>query len=103
MPDAEAGRRRLAATVLGRVQGVGFRVFVAHRAAELGLVGWVANAAAGQVTCVAEGPAGTLEQLLASLRDGPSGASVDRVEVIWSDPTGEFDRFSIRSGWHGGD
>lgn len=95
--------RRLDATVRGRVQGVGFRVHAARLASELGLTGWVANDATGSVRCVAEGPPERLEVLLASLREGPFGADVDRVDVAWSTPTGDLGTFQIRSGWHGGD
>jgi acylphosphatase len=94
---------RLEATVRGRVQGVGFRYFVVRRAMELGLVGWVANAADGSVRCVAEGPAQALDALEAGLRAGPIGAIVDAVDLVRMPGTGRFDRFSIRSGAHSGD
>jgi acylphosphatase len=94
---------RLEAVVHGRVQGVGFRLFVARRAARLGLTGWVANEPVGRVRCVAEGPRADLETLLTDLRDGPSGARVDRVETSWSPASGTFPDFDIRSGWHSGD
>src|SRR5439155_20058522 len=55
--------QRLEATVRGRVQGVGFRYFVVREAMELGLVGWVANAADGSVVLVAEGPPAALDAL----------------------------------------
>jgi acylphosphatase len=94
---------RLDAVVHGRVTGVGFRMYVADSARRLGLVGWVTNEAAGTVHCVAEGPRGDLERLLAALRTGPRGAVVDRVDEVFSDATGTFVRFEIRSGWHPGD
>ena len=93
---------RLDATVHGIVQGVGFRVFVIEAARRLGIVGWVANERAG-VRVVAEGPRGDLEDLLAELRRGPVTALVDHVGSAWLPATAEFDGFSIRSGWHGGD
>ncbi len=94
---------RLDAIVHGRVQGVGFRIFVARRADRLGLTGWVANEPAGRVRCVAEGPRASLETLLGELRDGPPGAWVERVEPSWSVATGAFQGFDIHSGWHSGD
>jgi acylphosphatase len=97
------GSERLEAAVHGRVQGVGFRMFVADRARALDLVGWVANEPDGRVRCVAEGRRAALEDLLATLRQGPRGAVVSRVDAAWAGPTGEFGRFSIRSGWHSGD
>ena len=62
-----ADRRRLEATVRGVVQGVGFRFFVIRQASELELDGWVANRRDGGVECVAEGPAGHLDALLAAV------------------------------------
>lgn len=95
--------RRLEATVTGRVQGVGFRMFVLDRASALGLVGWVANEAGGRVRVVAEGSEERLLQLLGSLRDGPSGARVDGLSEGWAEATGEFDGFRVRGGWTSGD
>ena len=102
MPSGAASRR-LEAVVRGRVQGVGFRMFVVDAAIELGLVGWVANEPGGAVRAIAEGPEDRLLRLLLKLRSGPAGARVDAIEDVWSAPTGAFDRFSVRSGWHGGD
>lgn len=94
---------RLEATVRGRVQGVGFRFFIANRAQALGLVGWVTNGSDGSVQCLAEGPRHDLEALLAALELGPSGAQVESVSPTWSAGAGSFDRFSIVSGWTSGD
>ena len=66
-------------------------------------MGWVANESSGRVRCVAEGASDALRELLSDLHQGPPGAFVDRVEAGWPPPTGEFDAFEIRSGWHGGD
>ena len=94
--------RRLDAVVHGRVQGVGFRFHVVRAAERLGLRGWVANESDGVVRCVAEGRQDDLARLLGELRTGPTGARVDRVDEAWGAATGEFVRFSVRSGWHGG-
>jgi acylphosphatase len=95
--------RRLEATVRGFVQGVGYRWFVVRRASDLGLSGWVANAADGTVRVVAEGPAERLERLVADLRDGPPAASVRDVEVRLGPATGGFSGFVVRAGAHPGD
>ena len=76
---------------------------VLRTARDLGLAGWVANVSSGRVRCVAEGPRPGLERLLEALREGPRGARVERVDHAWSTPTGEFDGFDVRSGWHPGD
>jgi len=94
---------RVDVTVHGRVQGVGFRMFVARRATELGLTGWVANETGGSVRCVAEGPRADLERFTHDLAVGPPGATVDRLAIQWSEWMDGFERFAIRSGWHGGD
>jgi acylphosphatase len=99
----EAPLARLEATVHGRVQGVGFRVFVASRAAALGIRGWVSNGSDGGVQCVAEGARPDLETLLAALELGPSGARVETVSRAWSAAVGSFDQFEIRGGWTSGD
>lgn len=96
-------RNRLVAVVHGRVQGVGFRMFVVGKAIGRGLRGWVANEASGRVRCVAEGPDEDLRALLADLHAGPPGARVDHVDEAWHPATGEFTRFDVRSGWHAGD
>lgn len=94
---------RLEAVVHGRVQGVGFRMFVVDVARRRGLTGWVANEASSRVRCVAEGPRDDLRALLADLHDGPAGAHVERVDAAWPPWNGAFDRFEVRSGWHPGD
>ena len=94
---------RLDATVHGRVQGVGYRIFVGRTALARGIVGWVANEPGGSVRCVAEGPRATLEAFLAELAVGPPGADVERVVPTWGPALGGSAGFSIRSGWHGGD
>ena len=94
---------RLEAVIHGRVHGVGFRIFALREARRLGLRGWVANEPGRRVRCVAEGPRDALEALLRELHAGPSGASVDDVEVTWRPATGEFAGFDVRSGWHSGD
>lgn len=99
----EPAAERLVAVARGRVQGVGFRMFVRDVAEGLGLRGWVRNEAASRVRCVAEGPRIALDDLVTALRGGPPGARVDALEVDWAPATREFTRFEIRSGWHGGD
>jgi acylphosphatase len=96
-------RARIDATVVGRVQGVGFRWFVFDVAGDLGLEGWVANEPDGSVRCVAEGPRPALEALVRALEDGPPGARVDRVVPRWGRPSDSLGPFVIRSGAHRGD
>lgn len=88
---------RLSARVYGRVQGVYFRYFIRNAARSLGLKGYVRNLASGDaVEIKAEGHKPQLDRLLEQVKTGPPGAWVKRVEIDWSDYTGEFDNFSIR-------
>lgn len=98
MPD-----RRLELRVDGRVQGVGFRMFIVDQAQALGLRGWVANESGGAVRIVAEGREDMLLRLLRVARAGPPGARVDDVDETWAPPAGLSEGFFIRSGWHRGD
>jgi len=104
MNDAGRGQqRRLVANVRGSVQGVGFRWFVQRQAGGLALDGWVSNLPDGSVEVVAEGSDDRLEMLLASLRQGPSAASVSGVSVRYEPERGGLSGFIIRSGAHRGD
>jgi len=94
---------RLDATVIGRVQGVGFRWFVLREAMALRLDGWVANTPDGSLQCVAEGLRPDLQLLLERLREGPPAAIVERVIEAWMPATGTLGPFELRSGTHRGD
>ncbi len=78
--------RAVRIVVSGRVQGVGYRAFVARRAEQLGLGGWVRNRPDGSVEAEAAGPEPALRQLVSALRDGPSLARVTEVSEQWFDP-----------------
>ena len=83
--------------VYGSVQGVFFRDFTSRRAEELGLTGYVRNLPGGNsVGVLAEGERARLEKLIGYLKTGPSRAIVERVEVNWSPPSGNYSRFVIR-------
>ena len=84
----------LRAIVRGRVQGVGFRDYVATRARSLGLTGYVRNLSDGRsIEVVAEGARHDLERLADHLHRGPSGAHVTAVETDWRTPTGAHANF----------
>jgi acylphosphatase len=77
--------------VSGRVQGVGFRAFVADAARAEGLAGWVKNLPDGRVAVHAEGDAEALTRLEWRLWQGPAMARVDDVvgeEVVPGGTTG---------------
>jgi acylphosphatase len=97
------GVERLDATVRGRVQGVGYRVFALREAVYLGLSGHVANMADGSVHVVAEGPRADLDALLERLAEGPPAGIVERVITRWEPARGLVDGFRIDPGAHRGD
>lgn len=74
--------RSILVRISGRVHGVGYRDWARHKAASLGLSGWVRNLPTGEVEAVFGGPAATVEAMLAACRRGPPLARVDAVTVI---------------------
>lgn len=81
---------RVRAVVHGRVQMVGYRAFVISRAGALGLAGTVGNQPDGTVEAMLEGSKADVERMLELLRQGPSHARVERVDVEYSAPTGKL-------------
>ena len=65
--------------ISGRVQGVGFRVWVQTEAGKLGLTGWVRNEDDGSVTALIVGAHAAVSAMMEKLRSGPPGASVSGV------------------------
>lgn len=84
------------AIVHGRVQGVFFRAFVEEHAQRLGLVGYVRNLPSDAVEVVAEGEREQVNKLVERLKTGPPTAIVDRVEINWSEYTGDHSGFRVR-------
>jgi acylphosphatase len=86
-------RRR--AVVRGNVQGVFFRDSTREQAETHGVHGWVSNRSDGAVEAVLEGPADAVERVLQFLRDGPSRADVEDVDVHEEEPEG-LSSFEVR-------
>ncbi len=82
--------------VSGRVQGVGFRMFVADCARREGLAGHVRNRPDGAVEAVAAGDLEGVTRFEAALWRGPPRARVDAVDVTDTAPLGLTGVFSIR-------
>lgn len=80
----------------GRVQGVGFRESMRREAVRLGLVGWVRNNRDGTVEAWVHGKQENVETLIAWTRQGPSFASVERVEISASTEVATMADFIIR-------
>ena len=67
-------------TITGRVQGVGYRGWVEHRARAHNLEGWVRNRRDGSVEALFAGPADVVSEMVARCRRGPSSARVEAVQ-----------------------
>jgi acylphosphatase len=79
-------------TITGRVQGVGYRAWVEHRARAQSLEGWVRNRRDGSVEALFAGSADVVAAMVASCRHGPSSAWV---EAVQEEPAGS-DALNLR-------
>jgi acylphosphatase len=73
--------RSVRLVVTGRVQGVGFRDFVAREAQARGLRGWVRNRRDGSVEALIGGPEARVGEIVEVCRRGPRAARVDHVSA----------------------
>ncbi len=81
-------------TVVGRVQGVGFRYFVYRHATSLQLCGWVRNKENGDVEAHVEGGQEGVLKLERLIRKGPSFSFVSECRLR-EVPVEGFETFSI--------
>lgn len=87
MADGQAVvRRRL--LVRGSVQGVFFRDGCREQADAAGVAGSAANRADGAVEIVLEGDRDSVQRVVEWAHTGPSGASVERVDIEDEEPRG---------------
>ena len=80
----------------GRVQGVGYRAWMAQQARALDLAGWVRNRRDGSVEAVLAGPEADVAEMIAHCRTGPSAARVDAID----DTAASNDLLRLRGGEH---
>ena len=73
--------------ITGRVQGVGFRLWVEAEAVSRGLAGWVRNRRDGSVEAVFRGEDAAVGSMLAACREGPGMALVTNVAISDTDET----------------
>ena len=81
--------------VTGRVQRVGYRYFVQHWAEDFGIGGWVRNQRDGSVILEAEGRKDRIEKLIKELKEGPSMAQVEEVNVKWTGFENKYRNFKV--------
>ena len=80
-PNIESIIGRLAISVRGVVQGVGFRPFVYNSARAKGLCGWVLNQA-DAVRMEVQGERAALDEFVESFRNAhPPQARIDQIEI----------------------
>ena len=77
--------------IAGRVQGVGFRLYMQREARAQGITGWVRNRTDGTVEAVVQGTPEAVEAIIAWARRGPPSAVVSGVKV--AEGSGEYRDF----------
>ncbi|MEI2297297.1 acylphosphatase [Ensifer sp. MJa1] len=90
-----AARKTVRVRIVGRVQGVSFRVWTRDEAQSLGLDGWVKNEADGSVAALISGPEAEVTRMLERLSIGPPAASVTQVKTEFAEMPEEFHGFRI--------
>lgn len=68
--------------IKGRVQGIGFRYWAVNKAREIGVSGWVHNAADGSVEILMRGEEDNIDTMILACHTGPLLARVDKVEFV---------------------
>jgi acylphosphatase len=81
--------------IVGRVQGVFFRLETQRAAEKYGVAGWVRNKRDGTVEAVFEGNKEGVDAILEWCKQGSPGAVVERVNLEWQQYTGEYANFEI--------
>ncbi len=89
-------KRQAVLKIYGKVQGVFFRDSSRAEAQELNLSGWAKNEIDGTVEIVAEGEDKNLKKFIEWCKYGPDHAEVEKVDVKWTKPMGQFDGFAIK-------
>jgi len=88
--------KQVSLKIYGRVQMVLFRDSTRRKAKKLNLVGWVMNQKDGTVQVVAEGEEENLKQLIKWCYNGPMLAKIDKIDISWQEPIGQFNKFEIK-------
>ena len=81
-------------TIFGDVQGVGFRFFIAKKARELLISGYVQNLSDGSVEIIAEGEESQLKELVKHLQFGPG--EIKKITEKWLRFEDEFRKFEVK-------
>ncbi len=74
--DEEPGEICVKYRLVGDVQNVGFRHYLASKAEKLGVRGWAKNESDGSLVVLFAADGAAVSQMAAHMREGPVGASV---------------------------
>jgi acylphosphatase len=80
--------------ITGRVQGVGYRNYLAYKAQQFNITGWVRNRSDGSVEAVIQGAPKDVDALMLRAHRGPPKASVENVTS--NETSGDFTDFVTR-------
>jgi len=83
--------------ITGRVQGVGYRLWMTRTAASLGLCGWVRNRSDGSVETLITGAPEDVAAMLEACRKGPIGARVSQVTAVLDKDDGSVGFVALRT------
>lgn len=81
--------------VSGKVQGVGYRDYVATAAAECQVTGYIQNRPDGTVLVCAQGTQPHLKDFIEYLHEGSVMAVTEDVGVTWRSAEQHYDDFSV--------
>lgn len=82
--------------ISGKVQGVGYRIYMSEIALTLDLTGWVMNIPDTGLEAVFEGNKKDIETAIKKCAEGIPSAVVTGVEVNWEERPENFTAFMIR-------
>jgi len=93
--DIERNFLEFYAKIYGKVQGVGFRFFTEEWAKYFNIKGYVKNLFDGSVEVLAQGKEEGLQELIFKLKQGPTFAKVEKMDIIFKKPSFIYKDFLI--------
>ena len=93
--------KRAEITIVGRVQGVGFRFYIKELADHYGVTGTVCNSRDGSVRIEAEAEQALVKEFIhhIQLDQGPPQAQIEGVNVQWHANLQGYSDFAIVRSW----
>jgi acylphosphatase len=82
--------------ISGKVQGVGYRIFMSEVALTLELTGWVMNVPDTRLEAVFEGDKTSIKAAIKKCAEGIPSAVVTGVDVNWEESPEDITAFMIR-------